>query len=265
MSLKEDLAGVVPPDMLRSLDFWDVVGDVAIVSLPPSLDAYKADAADAILARRKNVKAVLNKLSKVEGEARVPRFELLKGSDSVATYREYGFTYRFDLAKVFFNRHLSYERHRIADAAVPGETVLIPFAGVGPFVIPIAARGCRAIAIEINTEACRWLASNARRNGVEGRVDVINADVLRLVLLLKRTVDRAVVPTPYGMDDALGRIAPVVKRGGMLHFYTFKKKHQVEGLIKQYESSGFDVELCRRCGNVAPAVYRWVFDLRKRW
>ncbi len=142
--------------------------------------------------------------------------------------------------------------------------MLIPFAGVGPFVIPIAARGCRAIAVEMNGEACGWLASNARLNGVAGNVDVIKADALTLPSLLKTAVDRAVVPAPYGMDDALEILAPAVKDGGTLHFYTFKKKHQIEGLIEQYESSGLAVELCRRCGNVAPAVSRWAFDLIKK-
>jgi tRNA (guanine37-N1)-methyltransferase len=56
----------------------------------------------------------------------------------------------------------------------------------------------------------------------------------------------------------------MVKKGGMVHFYTFKKRHQIEGLIEKYESLGLDVELFRKCGNVAPGVSRWAFDLRLR-
>jgi tRNA (guanine37-N1)-methyltransferase len=261
MSLKEDLADVIPPDELHLLDFWDLVGDVAIISLPPRLDPYKEDAADAILSRRKNVRTVLNRLSKAEGDGRVPRYEMLRGENSIATYREFGFTYRFDVTKVFFNPHLSYERHRIACAAVPGETVLVPFAGTGPFAIPLAARGCRVIAVEKNPGACGWMRLNARMNGVGERIEIVNGDALKLPLTM--AADRAVVPASYGMDYALELLAPVVKKGGMLHFYTFKKKHQIDGLIDEYKSMGLEVELCRRCGNVAPGVSRWAFDLKK--
>lgn len=263
MSLKEDLAGVVPPDKLHLLDYYDLIGDIAIVSLSSGLEKYKTDVAEAIISKRKNIKAVINKLSKAEGDERVPRYEILKGSDTVATYREFGFTYRFDVTRVFFNRHLSYERHRVANKVVPGEMVLIPFAGVGPFVIPVAARGCRVIAVEKNSEACRWMRLNARLNGVEDHIEIVNGDALTPPSLLKTAVDRAVVPAPYGMDNALDILAPMVKKGGMLHFYTFKKKHQIESLIKQYESMGFEVGHYRRCGNVAPGVSRWAFDLRK--
>jgi len=217
MSLKEDLSGVISPEALASV-YYGIIGDVAIVSLPHGLDEYKENVAEAILSKRKNVRVVLNRLTKAMGEERVPAYEVLKGGDTIATYREYGFTYRFDVAKVFFNGHLGYERHRIAESALPGETVLVPFAGVGPFAIPIAAKGCRVIAVEKNVEACRWMRLNARLNGVEG-VDIINGDALSLPDMLRLEADRAVIPTPYGMDGILEKLAPMVKYGGMLHFY----------------------------------------------
>lgn len=154
MSLKDDLAGVMPADKLRMLGHCEVIGDIAVISFPPGLEAYKADAADAVLAKRKRVKTVLNKLAQAECDRRVPHYEVLRGKDAIAVYKEYGFSYRFDIS-----------------------------------------------------------------NG---------------------------------------------KKGGALHFYTFKKKHQIEGLIERYVTMGLGVELCRRCGNVAPAVSRWAFDLRKK-
>jgi tRNA (guanine37-N1)-methyltransferase len=54
-----------------------------------------------------------------------------------------------------------------------------------------------------------------------------------------------------------------VKSKGRLHFYTFKKRHQIEPLKKSYEDLGLEVMQARSCGNVAPAVCRWVFDLAK--
>jgi tRNA (guanine37-N1)-methyltransferase len=81
--------------------------------------------------------------------------------------------------------------------------------------------------------------------------------------MINRTFDRAVVPTPYGMDKILETIADAVRMGGVVHFYTFKKRQQIEGLSKKYMDMGLEVRLCRRCGNVAPGVSRWAFDLVK--
>ena len=263
MSLKEDLAGIIPEDKIGLLGNYEMIGDVAIISLPPGLDAYKSEAADAILTKRRHIRTVLNKLSKTEGDRRVPRYEVLKGESTVTTYKEYGFSYRFDVSLVFFNPGLKYEHHRIALMASPGEKVLLPFAGAGPFAIPLAAKGCRVLAVEKSAEACKWLRLNARENGVEPNVDILNADALALPSMIDTEFDRAVIPAPYGMDMALGKLAPMVRKGGHIHFYTFKKKYEIEGLIKKYEDMGLHLEGRRRCGNVAPDVSRWAFDLKK--
>jgi tRNA (guanine37-N1)-methyltransferase len=236
------------------------IGDAAILSLPPG--ANKREIAGSVLAKRKSVRIVLNKVSKAEDGRRVPLYEVLAGGDTVVTYKEFGFTYYFDVTRVFFSGRLSYERRRIAEQISPGESVYVPFAGVGPFAIPIAARGCRVVAVEMSREACRWLALNARANRVDNSLAVINADAFSVCFNV--LFDRVVIPAPYGMDHILDTMVPMVKSGGKLHFYTFKKKRQIEGLIKQYENIGLEVTLCRRCGNVAPGASRWDFALIKQ-
>jgi tRNA (guanine37-N1)-methyltransferase len=76
--------------------------------------------------------------------------------------------------------------------------------------------------------------------------------------------DRAIVPTPYGMDHFLGKISTFVRRGGYIHFYSFKAEAQISGLIEEYEKMGFKVEFYKRSGNIAPGISRWVFDLIKK-
>jgi tRNA (guanine37-N1)-methyltransferase len=264
MKLREQLKGTISEeDLSRISNRFHVIGDIAIVSIPPELERYKKDIAGAIISRRRNIRKVLNKTSKLEGERRVASFELLAGEGTVTLHREFGFAYRLDVAMVFFNSHLSYERSRIASKAQPGEMVLIPFCGVGPFVVPLAAKGSRVFALEFDPEACRWLAENVRLNGVEDNVVIVKGDAFSASRMLKKQFDRAVIPTPYGMDQILEAIAPAVKKGGCVHFYTFKKQYQIEGLIEKYEGMGFLSELVRRCGNVAPGVSRWAFDLVK--
>jgi len=242
---------------------FHLIGNVAVLSLPPELEDHKEEIASALVSRNKRIRTVLNKTSELKGERRVASFEVLAGGETVTLHKEYGFSYRLDVGKVFFNSRMGYERQRIAASVKAGELVLIPFCGVGPFAVPMAARGARVVALEKSSDACRWLEENARRNRVKDNLIVVNADAFRVPEMLKPCFDRAVIPAPYGMDGILPVVSGAVRKGGRVHFYTFKKREQIEGLTEEYRHLGLDVELCRRCGNVAPGVCRWAFDMVK--
>ena len=254
------------PEECQSLlsNRFHVIGNIAILTLPPELAGYKTKIAKAVLSSGKSIHTVLNKTTKLQGERRVADFELLAGlGNTVTTHKEFGFLYRLDVANVFFNSHLGYERMRVASAVLAGEDVLLPFAGVGPFAVPLAARGAVVLALEKSREACLYLSENARLNRVEKMIAIINADAFHMAKLLRKDFHRAVIPAPYGADGILETVLPLVKSRGILHFYTFKKLHQIEPLKKSYQDLGLEVMQARRCGNVAPGVCRWVFDLAK--
>lgn len=265
MKIKERLKGTVPDDCLSSLsDRFQVIGDIAIISLDQSLAPYKKEIAQAVLSSQKSIHTVLNKTSKLHGEERVAGFEHLAGRDcTITTHKEFGFRYNLDLRTVFFSGSLGYERMRIAKQVKDGEKVLLPFAGVGPFAVQLAARGARVIAIEKSREACRYLQENAHLNRVDQMIDTINADAFQVAGFLKEDFHRAVIPAPYGREGILETVLPLLKPGGLLHIYAFKKREQIEPLKIRYEELGLEVLLSRRCGNVAPGVSRWVFDLAK--
>lgn len=246
------------------LKHYQIIGDIAIVSVPQEMEDCKSEIADAVMNRSHKVRTVLNKVSKVEGNRRVADFEILAGNSTETLHREFGFAYRLDLRKAFFNPGLGSERMRVVSQVQPGERVFIPFSGIGPFAIPAAAAGADVIALEMNPDACRWLAGNCRLNKVEEKIHIINADAGCINQLLRCRFDRAIIPTPYGMDHFLETVYPLVEAGGHIHFYTFKVKEQIPGLVGMYEDLGLDVLSYRRCGNVAPGVSRWVFDLRKQ-
>jgi tRNA (guanine37-N1)-methyltransferase len=265
MTLKRRLKGIVPDMLIRDIPTsYEVIGNIAIVPIPPSCDAYKQDIALAVLSMRRNIRTVLSPVSAREGDERVPRFETLIGTSTVTEHHEFGFRYRLDVARVFFNPRLATERQRIFSKLEPGEEILVPFAGVGPFVIPAAARGTVVTAIEKNPEAAAWLRGNLTLNGVEGRVRVIEGDAWRILEGLSPGFDRAICPTPYGMDAVLPLVASRVKSGGIIHFYTFQNDRQAEDLALRFPQEGLDVLLSRGCGQVAPGVNRYVFDLLKK-
>ena len=169
MGLKDQVRGSIPDRALCHLsDHFDVIGDIAVLSLSPYLCGYEGTIAQAIISRRRTIKTVLNKISRLDGCNRTARYEILAGEDTVTVHHEYGFAYQLDVGTVFYNPRLASERKRVTDQVQSGERVLIPFCGVGPFVIPAAACGARIIAVEKNPEAYRWLVRNVQLNGVTG-------------------------------------------------------------------------------------------------
>jgi tRNA (guanine37-N1)-methyltransferase len=264
MRFKDQLAGCVPGSLLSNLtDRYDVIGTVAIISIPASLENYKFIIAEALCSHRHSIKTVLNKIAPVVGSSRTARYEFLVGNSAITTCREYGFEYELDVLTSFFNPMLSTERKRVADMVLPGEFVLVPFSGVGPFVVPAAAKGAAIVAIEQNPDAFRWLCRNIRKNRVRSQVTAIMGDAFDTSLLPGPVFDRIIIPTPYGMDAILDVLVQHLKPGGMIHFYTFQNTRQIPGLRDMFCQSGYEVVSIRMCGNVAPCVARWVFDLKR--
>ncbi len=264
MSLKDDLKGIIPENELNKLpNRFDIIGNIAVVSVPEEMEKYNGDIARAIMGRMQNIRTVLNKISKLEGDRRVADFEIIAGSSTKTIHKEFGYSYKIDLRQSFFNGRLSFERKRVASLVQKNENILVPFCGVGPFAIPAATSADNVVAVEMNGCACRSFAENCRLNGVEDKINIINADANDIPSIIKKGFDRAIIPTPYGMDHFLESISSLVKKGGYVHFYTFKPREKITELIGRYENMGFEVLFHRRCGNVAPGISRWVFDLKK--
>jgi tRNA (guanine37-N1)-methyltransferase len=263
MGLKDELRDAIPHHaMHRFSDHFNVIGNIAVLSLPPELSMYALTIARTLISRRHNIRTVLNKTSAVHGCNRTACFEIIVGTDTVTTHHEYGFTYRLDVMTVFFDPRLANERKRVSDQVRSGERVLVPFCGVGPYVIPAAAHDAEITAIEQNLEACRWLSENLILNGVSDQVTTILGDAFDVSPLQDFWYDRAIIPTPYGMDAIFDGIITKVKPRGMIHFYTFKNQAQGKALVTEFEQNGYEVVFYRRCGNVAPSVSRWLYDLR---
>ena len=51
----------------------------------------------------------------------------------------------------------------------PGEVIADVFAGVGPFALPAAKKGCVVFANDLNPESVKWMRKNVERNHVRPR------------------------------------------------------------------------------------------------
>ncbi|RPI39470.1 MAG: class I SAM-dependent methyltransferase family protein [Methanoregulaceae archaeon] len=264
MGLKDQLACRMPANLVsRVSDHFEVIGDVAVLSIPAELEPYKHLIAQAVASKRKNIATILNKKEKVTGESRTARYEVLQGDSSVTLHHEFGYAYRLDISRTFFSSRLANERKRVTDQVRQGEKVCVPFAGVGPFAIPAAARGAEVFAVEKNPEAFQYLLENIALNRVTGNCSAVQGDALDTAHLPYTVFDRLIIPAPYGLDHALETFLPVLSENGMVHFYTFKAKEQIPDLIRGFEQEGLMVRYSAPCGNVARGVSRWVFDMAR--
>jgi len=208
----------LPADLLGFSPSYERLGDIAIVDED---DPERArEIADALVACDLPVESVLNRASEIRGELRVRDWEVLAG-DTATVHREYGFEYALDLAEVFFSPRLATERHRVVERVESGEHVFDMFAGVGPFVIPAAARGAEAVGVDLNERAVELLRENAERNGVADRVTAIHGDVREVAAggEYDGWAGRVVMNLPHSADEFLASAVRLAGDRCTLHYY----------------------------------------------
>ncbi|KTF74843.1 hypothetical protein cypCar_00019719 [Cyprinus carpio] len=130
-----------------------------------------------IIDKNPGITCVVNKTNTIDSTYRNFQMEVLAGeSNMVAKVRENGVFYEFDFSHVYWNPRLSTEHERIVSLLQRGDTVVDVFAGVGPFAIPAARRGCEVLANDLNPESFRWLQHNAKLNKVDRKITSFNMD-----------------------------------------------------------------------------------------
>ena len=78
--------------------------------------------------------------------------------------------------QVYWNSRLEAEHARLVALFVPGDGVLDVMAGVGPFAVPAAKKGCTVWANDLNPASHAWLVENARLNKVGSSLAPFCAD-----------------------------------------------------------------------------------------
>ncbi len=264
MSLRDLLKGKLPDEKLHFVPKgFEVIGDIAIINIPPFLDKDKYLIARVLLSHRKDVSTVLGKTDKLQGTKRLGDFEVLIGNRTATIHKENDCIFHVDITKTYFSGKLAYERARIARMANEGENVLVLFCGVGPFLIPIGKKKNIIITgVDSNPAACTLLGKNVQLNDVDAFI--ILGDANSVDHMFKRQFDRIVMPAPYGHDHFLNRVQSILKPGGIVHFYSFKKDFELGHFKRLLEEKGWRINFFRNCGGVAPRVNRYVFDMQSR-
>lgn len=225
MNMEDALAKILTKkEMEKLITSFDIIGDIAIIDIPDSLEKKEKEIANAVLAVHKNVKVVAKKTGAMSGEYRVRPLKVIAGENRTETiYREHGVRMKLDVASVYFSVRLSAERKRIAQLVKPGETILALFAGVGPFPLVIAKThpDSKIIAIELNPDAVKYMRENIKLNKSKN-IEAVLGDAREAVLKNYRNfADRVLMPLPKSADAFLDVAIAGAKDGGIVHFYAF--------------------------------------------
>lgn len=137
-------------------------------------------------ARQKNprIQTVVNKLNSIHAQFRYFDMELIAGKPDFTVHhvrslnihavfywqglkRESDCSFTFDFREVYWNSRLGAEHDRLIQIFKPEDGVVSDvMAGVGPFAVPAAKRGCAVLANDLNPACAKWHRRNVEDNNV---------------------------------------------------------------------------------------------------
>lgn len=272
MNLKQALKNRLPSAELDLLvRAYDIVGDIAVITIPPELSHRELVIGSTLLALHKKVKVVAKRSGVYEGQHRTIDLTILAGENRTETiHKEFGVKLLLDLSTVYFSARSGTERKRIADLVSADEKVLVMFSGTASFPLVI---GCHShpqaiTGIEISKIAHDYAKKNLTMNISNCPIKLINGDVRDVAPMLNETFDRIVMPLPHAAEDYLPQALEVLKNNGWLHYYDFKPKDNFESSFKIIHDACDKAKRCAVnsqlfvCGHTSPRIFRICLDVQ---
>lgn len=232
---KESLGKILAKEEIPKLaKGYDQLGDIAIIEFDGPAGKER-QVAELLMRTNGSIKTVLAKVGAVTGRLRIRKLRYVAGKRNyIAIYRENNCAFRFDVRKVFFSNRLSYERSRILKLVRNGESVVVMFAGVGPFAIEIAKsnRSTNVVAIELNRFGYKYMLDNVKLNKTQNVTPVLG-DVKKLSAKYKNFADRIIMPLPKSSMEFLDDAYRVAKSSAIVHLYVFTKADETDSVYRQ--------------------------------
>lgn len=146
-------------------------GHIAHLNLRDEYAPYRFVIGQVLLDKNAPIRTVVNKLDTIDNEFRFFKMERLAGDDDyTVSVSESGCTFTFDFRTVYWNSRLHTEHARLIELFNPFDVISDVMAGVGPFAVPAAKRGCNVIANDLNPASYESMMYNRKKNRVEARL-----------------------------------------------------------------------------------------------
>lgn len=228
------LKQILPPGVEVPTSF-ETIGHIAHLNIHDELLPFKDVIAKVIYDKNyPRIKTVVNKVGTITNEFRVPEFEILAGEHNMVTeVKQYRATFKLDYSLVYWNSRLEHEHLRLISQFRPGETICDMFAGIGPFAIPAAQKGCVVFANDLNPDSVHYLKINAKVNKVDKYVRAYNMDAREFI--------RQLMTAPAGEINSESDVSNLKTCGN-----SGTQANEKTGI----ENAGLDVEEKEVAGNI---------------
>ncbi|SDP57087.1 class I SAM-dependent methyltransferase [Desulforhopalus singaporensis] len=270
--LKEIFRPILPPDELELLvGSYDVVGDIAVVTVPDELRHREKLISEAILSSNGRLKVVAKKTGIYGGEFRTVPLQVIGGEKRTETeVKEFGIRLRVDLSRTYYSVRSGAERKRIASLVAGGEHVLVLFSGIGPYPLIISrySKAERIVGVEKNPVAHRYAQQNLAINKDVGNIELVCGDAKEVSGLYCRPFDRVIMPLPRGGERFLAGALDGVRSGGTIHYYQMQSPDGFQDSIDMVAAAAGRAGrkiICAqavRCGHCGPKSYRICVDAK---
>ncbi|XP_031345633.1 tRNA (guanine(37)-N1)-methyltransferase [Photinus pyralis] len=256
----DEIFRAILPENQDGFSSFSQVGHIIHLNLREHLLPFKSIIGEVLLEKTPRTRTVVNKVDMIENTYRNFQMEIICGDpDMTVQLKENRCQFEFDFSQVYWNPRLSTEHERIVDSLSKDDVVFDVFAGVGPFSIPAAKKGCIVYANDLNPESYKWLLHNARKNKVnlsaynkDGR-DFIREDLKdQLIKYVNKQNITIIMNLPALAVEFLGGFLKLydgneigdLHKPPILHVYCFTKGEDVTGIAKKLitEQFKFDVE-----------------------
>ncbi|WGI18154.1 class I SAM-dependent methyltransferase family protein [Methanonatronarchaeum sp. AMET-Sl] len=252
---------------------FDIIGDIAIIEIPPELTAKQELIGKALMKVHSNLTSIYKPKTNVQGEYRTREHQLITGTPKTETiHKEHGIKYLLDINKVFFTPRLAREREIITNQIKPNEIVFDMFAGIGPFSILIAKKTeCQKVyAVDKNTEAIKYLQTNAEMNNVTQKIETIEGDIKNIAKMYKGTSDRTIMNLPFKSIEFLDEAIDLLhKDKGIIHYYDITKKENlyqkpIQKITKKVHQRGLNLKILnkRNIRSYSPGTQNIAIDIK---
>uniref|UniRef100_A0A182JPT4 tRNA (guanine(37)-N1)-methyltransferase n=1 Tax=Anopheles christyi TaxID=43041 RepID=A0A182JPT4_9DIPT len=177
----EIFKAVLPADK-EALSSFSKIGHIIHLNLKDHLLPYKELIGQVICDKIADCRTVVNKSLSIDNTYRNFQMELLCGEpDYNVSVKENGCLFQFDFSKVYWNPRLSTEHEKIVKMLNKIDTLFDLYAGVGPFTVPAARRGCKVLANDLNPDSYQALVNNCALNKVSKNVACHNKDAVDFI------------------------------------------------------------------------------------
>lgn len=161
----DDILKAILPCELQLSSSFESIGHIAHLNLRDDLMPYRYIVGSIIMDKSPTVKTVVTKIGTIENQFRTFPMEVLAGvEDYQAEVRENDCRFKMDFSRVYWNSRLHGEHERLIKGFQKGDVVCDVFAGIGPFAVPAAKKGCLVLANDLNPASFEYLQHNIRLN-----------------------------------------------------------------------------------------------------